>query len=119
MRQPHKHFAIRRIDGTYLNNQHGWNADLFKKDQSAVGTRFWKNLQAAFNYGDTLGVSYDIVDANGVGQIRPDWTVGYCPHCQGEIVKREKCHNGNDTCKNGHVYPTKHTLHTRDAPLHF
>lgn len=120
MREPHKHFAIRRTDGTFRNNQHGWNETLFKEDSGAVGTRFWKNLRAAFQYADTLHITYDVVDANEICQIKPDLTVayGYCPHCQAEVVKREKCHNGDDTCANGHKYPMKNTLHNRDQPLH-
>lgn len=34
--------------------------------------------------------------------------VGYgrCPACGGKGVKRERRPNGNDTCENGHIYPT-------------
>lgn len=115
------HFAIRRTDGTYFNNQHGWNTDLFRKDQSAVGTRFWKNLRAIFQYADSLHITYDVIDANEIVQIKPDFTTpfGYCPHCQAEVVKREKNPNGNDQCNNGHIYPMKNTLQNRDVPLHY
>lgn len=35
---------------------------------------------------------------------------GYCPHCHGVATKRERRPNGNDTCENGHVYPSRLTL---------
>ena len=31
---------------------------------------------------------------------------GFCPICKAHGVSRERCPNGNDTCKNGHVYPS-------------
>jgi hypothetical protein len=31
---------------------------------------------------------------------------GYCPHCGSLGVSRERRPNGNDTCGNGHVYPS-------------
>lgn len=33
--------------------------------------------------------------------------LGYCPHCGAAGVQREKRPNGNDTCENGHVYPSR------------
>lgn len=32
---------------------------------------------------------------------------GYCPHCGSLGVSRERRPNGNDTCKKGHVYPSR------------
>lgn len=32
---------------------------------------------------------------------------GQCPHCRGKVVQRERRLNGNDTCENGHVYPSR------------
>lgn len=32
---------------------------------------------------------------------------GYCPHCGAPGKTREKRINGNDTCDNGHVYPSR------------
>lgn len=31
---------------------------------------------------------------------------GYCPHCREPGESRERRPNGNDRCKNGHVYPS-------------
>lgn len=35
---------------------------------------------------------------------------GYCPHCGSKGVSRERCLDGNDTCENGHIYPSKSAL---------
>lgn len=35
---------------------------------------------------------------------------GYCPHCGAPGKNRERRINGNDTCENGHVYPSKSSL---------
>jgi hypothetical protein len=35
---------------------------------------------------------------------------GYCPTCGAEGVSRERRINGNDTCKNGCVYPSSRAL---------
>ena len=35
---------------------------------------------------------------------------GYCPKCGAKGEFRERCINGNDTCINGHVYPSKEAL---------
>lgn len=32
---------------------------------------------------------------------------GFCPHCAGKAVSRERRPDGNDTCVNGHVYPSR------------
>ncbi len=32
---------------------------------------------------------------------------GRCPHCDGDVKQRERRPNGNDTCENGHVYPSR------------
>ena len=31
---------------------------------------------------------------------------GYCPHCGKPGISRERRINGNDTCSEGHVYPS-------------
>lgn len=36
---------------------------------------------------------------------------GYCPICGAECLRRERRLNGNDTCKNGHVYPSREAVH--------
>jgi hypothetical protein len=36
----------------------------------------------------------------------PDPPYGYCPHCGSPGVKRERRPNGDDTCSNGHKYPS-------------
>lgn len=35
---------------------------------------------------------------------------GYCPICGAEGVIRERKMDGNDGCKNGHIYPSKDRL---------
>ena len=35
---------------------------------------------------------------------------GYCPHCGAPGKTRERRPNGNDTCENGHVYPSSAAL---------
>lgn len=36
---------------------------------------------------------------------------GYCPYCQSEVTGRTRGGaNGNDTCRQGHVYPSRMTL---------
>lgn len=39
---------------------------------------------------------------------------GYCPKCGARGVRRERCIDGNDTCFNGHVYPSA-DAHTKEA----
>lgn len=36
--------------------------------------------------------------------------VFHCPHCGAPVTKRDTVINGNDTCKNGCVYPSKHSI---------
>ena len=36
----------------------------------------------------------------------PAAVYGYCPKCGAKGVMRERRPNGNDTCANGHVYPS-------------
>lgn len=43
-------------------------------------------------------------DDENQNEINP---LGYCPTCGAPGVERERRLNGNDTCKNGHVYPSK------------
>lgn len=35
---------------------------------------------------------------------------GYCPICNAPGVSRERRPNGNDTCSNGHTYPSASAL---------
>lgn len=35
---------------------------------------------------------------------------GRCPHCGGNVVTRERRINGNDTCEDGHVYPSRSSI---------
>lgn len=35
---------------------------------------------------------------------------GYCPKCGARGVRRERRPNGNDTCVNRHVYPSRSAL---------
>mgnify|MGYP000965465182 CR=1 FL=1 len=35
---------------------------------------------------------------------------GYCPKCGARGVLRERCLNGNDTCQNSHVYPSREAV---------
>jgi hypothetical protein len=35
---------------------------------------------------------------------------GTCPHCGAWVVNRERRLDGNDTCENGHVFPSKATI---------
>ncbi len=37
----------------------------------------------------------------------PVVSYGRCPHCGGNVVTRECRINGNDTCEDGHVYPSR------------
>ena len=34
----------------------------------------------------------------------------YCPKCGAKGVSRERCPDGNDTCENGHKYPSKYSV---------
>lgn len=38
--------------------------------------------------------------------LEPDAVYGYCPHCGAKGVSRERRMDGNDTCGNGHCYPS-------------
>jgi cytidyltransferase-like protein len=40
----------------------------------------------------------------------------YCPICGEEGVQRERRPNGNDTCKNGHVYPSADRIKKSPVP---
>ena len=37
----------------------------------------------------------------------PLLSYGRCPHCGGKVTLRERRINGNDTCEDGHVYPSR------------
>lgn len=59
-------------------------------------------------------------DLDSVPFNRPGMTVryrqsiyGFCPHCKGMGVSRERRPDGNDRCKNGHVYPSKEALQNK------
>ncbi len=41
-------------------------------------------------------------------------TYGYCPVCKARGKSRERRPNGNDTCENGHIYPSKSSLSFAD-----
>jgi len=60
---------------------------------------------------DALHMSLDIserIDTNEVVLTAvPRSEYGSCPHCGGKVVTRERRLNGNDTCEDGHVYPSK------------
>lgn len=50
-----------------------------------------------------------VVEFNGRrGTDRPvvNSPYGYCPHCGAASLVRERRPHGNDTCANGHVYPS-------------
>lgn len=40
----------------------------------------------------------------------PVISYGRCPHCGGNVVTRERRINGNDTCEDGHVYPSRSSI---------
>lgn len=42
---------------------------------------------------------------------------GFCPICGEEGVLRERRPDGNDNCKNGHVYPSKSALPSKDIKV--
>lgn len=42
--------------------------------------------------------------------LHPDHGYGYCPRCLNPGEERERRPNGNDTCANGHVYPSRTAL---------
>jgi hypothetical protein len=35
---------------------------------------------------------------------------GHCPHCGASVKDRERRPDGNDTCANGHIYPSKSSV---------
>lgn len=39
---------------------------------------------------------------------------GYCPKCNGRGITRERRLDGNDRCENGHVYPSRDALVSKD-----
>ncbi len=41
---------------------------------------------------------------------------GLCPHCAAPVVLRERRVNGNDTCANGHVFPSAATRAAEPKP---
>jgi len=40
---------------------------------------------------------------------------GFCPVCYATGISRERRINGNDTCKNGHKYPSKDSLNSKPS----
>lgn len=48
-------------------------------------------------------------------QMSHDEPYGYCPTCQAPGVTRQRCPNGNDTCANGHHYPSRDALVPRGS----
>lgn len=53
----------------------------------------------------TIGKTVRGVDTIYTAMLLPSY--GRCPHCGGNVVTRERRINGNDTCEDGHVYPSR------------
>lgn len=49
----------------------------------------------------------DAVPSEVVQDVRLASTYGFCPICNYHIVSRERRIDGNDTCRNGHKFPSK------------
>lgn len=74
-----------------------------------------KLVKAADESEDTLDFSIKcdafIEEARElVKQTAKSMPYGRCPICGKEGVARERRPNGNDTCKEGHVYPSKNSI---------
>lgn len=50
----------------------------------------------------------DITKHQPIQDQRSDY--GRCPWCAGHGISRERRPNGNDTCENGHVYPSSRSV---------
>ena len=44
-------------------------------------------------------------------KVMSESTYGKCPICGADGVSRERRIDGNDTCANGHKYPSKDAIH--------
>lgn len=54
----------------------------------------------------------NMIDSDSIRrQPEPEDPHGRCPHCGAKCVKRERRPGGNDTCENGHVYPSSAAVH--------
>lgn len=49
-------------------------------------------------------------------QSSDDGGIGFCPKCGAPGVMRERQPNGNDTCKNGHTYPSSQAVNNPSRP---
>ena len=58
-----------------------------------------------------------ICGEEGISRERSNNMYGFCPICGEEGISRERRINGNDTCKNGHKYPSKDSLNSKDQYL--
>ena len=45
-----------------------------------------------------------------------DYTYGFCPRCGVPGINRERRPNGNDSCFNGHVYPSREAKNCPPPP---
>jgi hypothetical protein len=43
-----------------------------------------------------------------------DSIYGFCPICNGNVISRERRPNGDDRCINGHSFPSRDTLRSKD-----
>lgn len=57
--------------------------------------------------GKQLGKTFRKSTQETIYTAMPVLSYGRCPHCGGNVVTRERRINGNDTCEDGHVYPSK------------
>lgn len=74
-----------------------------------------RNMLDAFEYnGDRLvGKVYEAKEE--MARVVQEYELaknpyGRCPHCGSEVIRRERRPNGDDHCKNGHIYPSKASI---------
>lgn len=81
----------------------------------SLGAKIGYDTRIAFEPTKLFGISVEVVtsedSAEGEKARAP---YGYCPHCKSEGRIRERHPQGNDTCREGHVYPSVKALSTRE-----
>lgn len=81
----------------------------------SLGAKIGYDTRLTFESTNLSGISVELLsseDSADAELARAPY--GYCPHCKSEGKLRERRPQGNDTCREGHVYPSDKALTTRE-----
>jgi len=110
------HLELSKDDAALHLFLSGWNTAMSEMMERVNKMPFQNDTRASF----AVYFQSQMVDVSEIeGSVRePDYwpgtrlvqepvaVYGYCPECGTKGVMRERRPNGNDTCANGHTYPS-------------